>query len=167
MTVEGLERSFGKGEQAVRAVDGVTFEVCEGEFFGFLGPNGAGKSTTIKILTTLMKPSAGKVQIAGFNLQVEQSKIRKVIGYTGQSAGVDDDLTARENLYLMARLYHLPRRERKKSIEDMLEVMQLTEAANRPAYTYSGGTAANDTMWDATPTGHCHGPHAQAETAFP
>lgn len=137
--VTDLVRYFGRGESAIKAVAGISFHVDRGEVFGFLGPNGAGKSTTIKMLITLLKPTGGSATVAGFDLVKDPKAIRDVIGYTSQAATVDDDLTGRENLMLMTRLYHLPRSERKSRVAELIGIMQLEDAADRPAYTYSGG----------------------------
>src|SRR5262245_7757333 len=96
-----------RSAEPVRAVDDVSVQVAEGECFGFLGPNGAGKSTAIKIITTLLAPTSGTVRVAGFDIATDGPAIRRVIGYTGQSIGVDGDLTGRENLTLIGRLYHM------------------------------------------------------------
>jgi ABC-2 type transport system ATP-binding protein len=136
--IYGNARGTG-GDATVRAVDGISFSVKSGEFFGFLGPNGSGKTTTMKILTTLLGRTSGSVAVAGFDLDHDGAEIRKKIGYAGQSIGVDGDLTGRENLSLMGHLYHLPGALVRERVRELLEVLQLTEAADRPAYTYSGG----------------------------
>ncbi len=126
-------------EPDIRAVDGISFEVRRGEIFGFLGPNGAGKSTTIKIITTLLQKTAGGVVVDGFNLEKEPAKIREIIGYAAQEISVDDDLTGRENLRLQCRFYHIPRDETEARIDAILKAVDLVEAADRRAGTYSGG----------------------------
>jgi ABC-2 type transport system ATP-binding protein len=136
--VYGGGKGRGKQEQ-VRAVDGVSFTVEEGEFFGFLGPNGSGKSTTIKIITTLLARTSGAVRVAGMDVDREGAAIRRVIGYTGQSIGVDGELTGRENLTLIGHLYKLPPALVQERVAELLKVLQLEEAADRLAYTYSGG----------------------------
>jgi ABC-2 type transport system ATP-binding protein len=113
--------------------------VSDGEFFGFLGQNGSGKSTTIRIITTLLAKNSGTVSVAGYNVDREPEATRRIIGYTGQSIGVDGELTGRENLMLIGRLYYMPAALLRTRVEEVLSVMELTEAANRPAYTYSGG----------------------------
>jgi daunorubicin resistance ABC transporter ATP-binding subunit len=141
--VHDLVKVYGGGRRSgntsVRAVDGVSFQVAEGEFFGFLGPNGAGKSTSIKIITTLLTPTGGTVRIAGFDIAGDGASIRRVIGYTGQSVGVDGELTGRENLTLIGRLYHMPAALIRQRVDELLAVLQLDDAADRRAHTYSGG----------------------------
>jgi ABC-2 type transport system ATP-binding protein len=127
------------GQEQVRALAGLSFSVSEGEFFGFLGPNGSGKTTTIRIITTLLAKTSGTVRVAGYDLEREAEAIRRVIGYAGQAIGVDGELTGRENLTLIGRLYHLPAQVVKTRVEEILKVLDLNEAANRLAYTYSGG----------------------------
>ena len=134
--VEGLRKVYPDGTEAVRGID---FAVAEGEFFGFLGPNGAGKSTTIKVLITLLPPSSGHATIAGFQLGRDNRKIREVIGYAAQDVSVDEDLTGRENLILSGRLYHLSHRDAERRADELLQVIELTDAANRRAGFYSGG----------------------------
>jgi ABC-2 type transport system ATP-binding protein len=130
----------GPGRQeAVKALAGLSFSVETGEFFGFLGPNGSGKTTTIRIITTLLGKTSGKVSVAGYDLDRDAEEIRRIIGYAGQSIGVDGELTGRENLRLIARLYHLPPALVKSRVEEVLSVLELTDAADRPAFTYSGG----------------------------
>jgi ABC-2 type transport system ATP-binding protein len=134
--VEGLVKSFGPD---LKAVDEVSFSVREGEIFGFLGPNGAGKSTTIKILTTLLRKTSGKVIIDGMDLDNDEMGIRRILGYASQDVGVDEDLTARENLRLQCRYYHIPRSRIDEKVDSLLETIGLTYAAERRAKTYSGG----------------------------
>ena len=128
--VRDLKKRYADGTEAVK---GITFGVKRGQFFGFLGPNGAGKSTTIKILITLLDKSGGEAHILGYQVGRDDNKIRRVIGYAAQEVGVDDDLTARENLLLQGRLYHLPSDELKRRVDELLELMDLTDDADRPA----------------------------------
>src|SRR3989449_7284867 len=129
----------GRGQEEIKAVNDVSFTVGEGEFFGFLGPNGAGKTTVIRIITTLLAKTSGSVHVAGLDVERDGLDIRRMIGYTGQSIGVDGGLTGRENLWLIGRLYHMPNSLVEQRVEELLEVLQLKDAADRRAYTYSGG----------------------------
>ena len=122
-----------------RAVDGISFQVRAGEFFGFLGPNGAGKSTTIKCLTTLLGKSSGRVSIAGHDLETESAEVRTSIGVVSQDTVVDVDLTGRENLLLFGRLQQVPRSELGRRVDDLLEIVELQDVAEKPAGRYSGG----------------------------
>ncbi|MCS7138192.1 MAG: ATP-binding cassette domain-containing protein [Candidatus Caldarchaeum sp.] len=133
--VEGLVKRFGQ----LVAVDNVSFTVEEGELFGFLGPNGAGKTTTINILTTLIRPTSGKAFVAGYDVSKQPSKVRQAVGLVPQEITVDDDLTGRENLMLQAGLYHLTREQARKTIEELLELVGLSEVADKRVETYSGG----------------------------
>ena len=123
----------------VRAVDGISFVVEEGEIFGFLGPNGAGKTTTIRVIVTLLEPTSGRVTVDGIDVVANPEQVRKRIGYAAQFIGVDDDLTARENLVMQGRLHGLDRVEAERKSTELLEVLQLGEVANRRARTFSGG----------------------------
>ena len=136
LLVKDLKKTF---DPDVRAVDGISFYVKRGEIFGFLGPNGAGKSTTIKIITTLIRKSAGKVHVDGLDLDAKPAKIREIIGYAAQDVGVDDDLSGRENLRLQCRFYHIPRSESDERINLIINTVGLADAADRRAGTYSGG----------------------------
>jgi ABC-2 type transport system ATP-binding protein len=122
-----------------RAVEGISFNVAEGEFFGFLGPNGAGKSTTIKVLTTLLRKTKGKVSVAGFDLDESPDKIRKSIGVLSQETSVDVDLTGWENLHLQGRLQQLSGVALNGRVEELLRLVQLDDVAKKPAGRYSGG----------------------------
>ena len=132
---ESLRKVFG----SVVALDGVSFAVEEGEVFGLLGPNGAGKTTTINILTTLIRPTSGSARVWGYDVRTETSKVRSVIGLVPQDLTVDDELTGIENLKLMAALYHVPKDVAERRIEEVLELVDLREAARRRVETYSGG----------------------------
>src|SRR5208283_5314263 len=122
-----------------KAVDGISFDVKEGEFFGFLGPNGAGKSTTIKVLTTLLRKSSGNAQVAGYDLDQSPKEIRKVIGVLSQETIVDVDLTGRENLRLQGRLEQMHGSTLENRVKELLTMVQLEEFADKPAGRYSGG----------------------------
>lgn len=122
-----------------RAVQGVSFQVTRGEFFGFLGPNGAGKSTTIKILITLLERTDGEARVFGHDVGRDADAIRRRIGYSAQEIGLDNELTGRENLLLQGRLYHLPAELLKQRVEELLALMDLSADADRPAGSYSGG----------------------------
>lgn len=136
VVVEDLRKTYGKD---ILAVDGISFRVQSGEIFGFLGPNGAGKSTTIKILTTLLEKTSGKATIAGLDVDADQAAVRRIIGYCSQDVGVDDDLTARENLMLQCNFHHIPKDKAKRKTEELLQKLRLTEAADRRLKTFSGG----------------------------
>jgi len=132
---EGLRRRFG----ATQALSGLDLLVPAGSVLALLGPNGAGKSTTIRILTTLTAPHAGRAEVLGFDVTREAHRVRAVIGVAGQVAAVDDTLTGRENLTLVGRLHHLTGREARRRAGDLLERFSLAGAADRLARTYSGG----------------------------
>jgi ABC-2 type transport system ATP-binding protein len=129
----GLRKSFG--DQV--ALDGVDLEVAEGTIFALLGPNGAGKTTAVKILSTLLKADAGTATVAGFDVATQAAKVRESISLTGQFAAVDEILSGRENLLLVARLRRVP--DAGQLADALLARFQLTEAANRRVATYSGG----------------------------
>ncbi|MFD1017936.1 ABC transporter ATP-binding protein [Thalassobacillus hwangdonensis] len=137
IAVKHLSKIFKKGN--VHAVKDVSFDVKEGEFFAFLGPNGAGKSTTIQILTTLINATNGEVWVAGHDVRKSPGSVRKHIGVALQETGVDPDLTGRELLELQARIFGFNKLESKKRTEELLDVVQLNEAANRRIGNYSGG----------------------------
>ena len=133
--VDSLTKKFGD----FKAIDNISFDVEEGEIFGFLGPNGAGKSTTMMILTTLLKPSSGKVLVGGYDILSDAKKVREKIGYVQQEISVDEFLTGRENLYLHARINQIPSNLIKSRIDDVLELVELGEKQDQAALTYSGG----------------------------
>ncbi|SDO07139.1 ATP-binding cassette domain-containing protein [Halobacillus aidingensis] len=137
IVVEHLTKTFKKGN--VQAVKDVSFEVEEGEFFAFLGPNGAGKSTTVQILTTLINATSGKAEVAGHDVIREPEKVRRYIGVALQETGVDPDLTGREMIELQANIFGFRKEEGKKRAQELLEIVQLTEAAERRIGNYSGG----------------------------
>ena len=132
-------RSLSKSFGTVNAVNDISFAVESGEIFGFLGPNGAGKSTTIMILTTLLKPTSGQALVFGFDVMTQPKQVRQSIGYVQQESTVDEYLTGRENLLLQARLNHIPKDQIDKRIDDVLELIELSDKQNDPVVTYSGG----------------------------
>jgi len=135
IVAEGLVKHFGD----VRAVDGLDLTVPYGTVYGLLGPNGAGKTTTVRILATLLKADAGRASVAGIDVATKPDAVRHEIGLTGQYAAVDEYLTGRENLDMIGRLYHLPRAYVRRRADELLERFSLSDAADRPAKTYSGG----------------------------
>ncbi|HVO42695.1 MAG TPA: ATP-binding cassette domain-containing protein [Aggregatilineales bacterium] len=135
ITVEKLTRRFGN----FTAVNEVSFDVFEGEIFGFLGPNGAGKSTTIKVLCTLLAPTAGKVRVADYDVTAQPDAVRSSIGIVFQDNSLDSGLTAQENLEFHCMMYRIPRRERAERIAYVLQLMDLTDFKGRIVKTFSGG----------------------------
>jgi ABC-2 type transport system ATP-binding protein len=135
VSVSGLGKSFG----GTTALDGIDLAIQEGTIFALLGPNGAGKTTTVQILSTLIPADAGQVRVAGHDVRTEPDLVRAAIGVTGQFAAVDNLLTGRENLLLMADLSHLDREEGRRRAAELLELFELTGAAGKPAMTFSGG----------------------------
>jgi ABC-2 type transport system ATP-binding protein len=131
--VEDVTKRFG----ATNALAGVDLEVAEGAVFGLLGPNGAGKTTLVRVLATLLAPDAGRAEVFGLDVLHEAAAVRQLLGLTGQFAAVDEILTGRENLVLVARLRHLP--DAGPIAERLLARFQLTDAADRKVSTYSGG----------------------------
>lgn len=132
-------RSLSKTFGTVKAVNDISFAVGSGEIFGFLGPNGAGKSTTIMILTTLLKPTSGQALVSGFDVMTHAKQVRQSIGYVQQESTVDEYLSGRENLLLQARLNHIPKDQINKRIDEILELIELTDKQNDSVVTYSGG----------------------------
>ena len=123
----------------IRALAGINFTVGRGEFFGFLGPNGAGKSTTIKILSTLLKKTSGSVQVAGLDIEHSSMDVRRAIGFAMQEVGLDDLSSGMDFLVMQGLLYKLGRREAQIRAKELLELVGLTDVANRKVGTYSGG----------------------------
>ncbi|MDA4124747.1 MAG: ATP-binding cassette domain-containing protein [Thaumarchaeota archaeon] len=134
--VEGLTKSFGEN---VKAVDGVSFDVNEGEIYGFLGPNGAGKSTTINMLTTLIPPTSGTATVCGFDLHKDANEVRRSVGVVPQDYTADEDMTGYENILLCADLYGIPRSDSKRHAVELLQLVELQDAAKRKVSTFSGG----------------------------
>jgi ABC-2 type transport system ATP-binding protein len=139
--VDALEKSYPRqrGGDPVRALAGVSFTVRAGEFFGFLGPNGAGKTTTIRVLATLARPTAGRATIAGLDVLARPDDVRRRIGLAMQTVALENLLSGRENLELVGRLHRLPAAGLRRRVDELLELMNLTGAADRLVGTYSGG----------------------------
>lgn len=135
ITVNNVKKSFGK----VQALQGVSLEVQKGTVLGLLGPNGAGKTTLVRILTTLLAPDSGQILVNGINVAKRPDVVRNYIGLAGQYAAIDENLTGKENLELVGKLYHLTNQEIKERTKQLLEQFALTDAADRQAKTYSGG----------------------------
>ncbi|WP_416984932.1 ATP-binding cassette domain-containing protein [Streptomyces sp. T028] len=135
ITATGLRKSYG--DKTV--LDGVDLAVPEGTIFSLLGPNGAGKTTAVKILSTLITADAGDIRVGGHDLAAAPQAVRAAIGVTGQFSAVDGLITGEENMWLMADLHHLPKREGRRVAAELLERFDLTDAAKKPASTYSGG----------------------------
>ena len=129
----------GRKVEPVRAIDGISFSVGEGEFFGFLGPNGAGKTTTIRILATLLRPTEGRAVVAGHDVVREPAVVRRLVGFAMQTVAVDIMGTGRENLELIGRLHRVPGPELRRRVDELLELMGLAEVSTKLAGTYSGG----------------------------
>jgi oleandomycin transport system ATP-binding protein len=132
---EGLRKRFGD----TQALDGVDLVARRGTVLGVLGPNGAGKTTAVRILATLLRPDAGHARIGGFDVVGRPDAVRRTIGLTGQYASVDETLSGTQNLVMIGQLLDLPRREARARAAELLEWFGLTDAADRPARTYSGG----------------------------
>jgi len=135
ITVSELRKQYGE----VRALDGVSFAVREGEVFGLLGPNGAGKSTTVRVLVTLTHPDSGAAAVAGHDVLRQADAVRRVIGYVPQDSGVDQFGTGRENLMLQGRVQEMNGRDLRSRVDQLLELVGIADAADRIVKTYSGG----------------------------
>ncbi len=135
----GLRKAYGRGRERLPVLDGVDLTLHRGEVLALLGPNGAGKTTTVRILSTLVAPDAGRATVAGFDLVRDAARVRERISLTGQQVAIDLKQTGRENLWMMARLAHLPRRAARARADELLEAFDLTAAAGRQVGTYSGG----------------------------
>ncbi|MDA0756138.1 MAG: ATP-binding cassette domain-containing protein [Crenarchaeota archaeon] len=133
--INSLTKKFKKST----AIDNISLNVEEGEIFGFLGPNGAGKSTTMMILTTLLKPTSGNASVFGFDVITNPSKVRKNIGFVQQEIGIDEYLTARENLQFQCKISQIPKDQTQKRIEEVIDLVELTERQDEQSITFSGG----------------------------
>jgi len=131
--------SLSKHFQKFKAVDNISFQIEQGEIFGFLGPNGAGKSTTMMILTTLLKPTSGNASVQGFDVVTQAKKVRENIGFVQQEIGVDEYLTGRENLIFQSRISQMPKEKVNSRIDEVISLVELEEKQNEAAITYSGG----------------------------
>jgi len=135
----GLVKTFRSRKNEVKALDGIDLDVPEGSVLGLLGPNGAGKTTTVRVLTTLMAPDSGSARVLGHDVVKEADTVRSLVGLSGQYAAVDELLTGRENLWMFGRLYRLNSQQAKQRADELLEIFDLTDAADRILKTYSGG----------------------------
>jgi ABC-2 type transport system ATP-binding protein len=133
--VKNVSKYFGE----VKALDNLSLEIEPGVIYGLLGPNGAGKTTLVRLLSTLITPTSGEIEVAGLNVVREANEVRKIIGLAGQYAAVDEFLTGRETLEMVGSLYHLPKKQVRERAAELLYQLSLTDAADRPAKTYSGG----------------------------
>jgi oleandomycin transport system ATP-binding protein len=132
---EGLVKRYGE----TTALDGVHFTVPAGAILGVLGPNGAGKTTAVRILATLQRPDEGTARVGGFDILRDPVAVRRLVGLTGQYASVDDDMTGRDNLVLFGRLHDMSKADARTRARELLDRFELSDAANRPVKTYSGG----------------------------
>jgi ABC-2 type transport system ATP-binding protein len=135
VVAEGLQKTYGDK----RALDGLDLAVRRGTVFGLLGPNGAGKTTSVRILSTLIRMDGGHARVGGYDVAKEPRQVRRRIGLTGQHAAVDEILTARHNLMMFARLFHLDRRHARRRTDELLRQFSLDDAADKQAKTFSGG----------------------------
>ncbi|MDN5581327.1 MAG: ATP-binding cassette domain-containing protein [Corynebacterium sp.] len=134
-----VRKTYQSSSGEVRALDGLDLAVEEGTVRGLLGPNGAGKTTCVKVLTTLIRPTSGTATVAGLDVVRQAARVREIIGASGQYATIDEDLSARENLMLIGRLFHLGDRTARTRADELLELFNLTDAADRPVKGFSGG----------------------------
>lgn len=137
--VEGLKKHFKANKQTVNALQNVCLDIADVQIFGLLGPNGAGKTTLLRILTTLLKPDAGKAVVAGHDIAASPKEVRKVIGYVSQQGGSEATATGRENLIFQAQLYGLGIKDARKRVAQLLESFDIESIADRIVATYSGG----------------------------
>lgn len=142
---EGLTKRFGKKQ----ALAGIDLEAATGTVLGVLGPNGAGKTTTVRVLSTLLRPDSGRAWMAGHDVLADPEAVRRDLGLSGQYAAVDEKLTGRENLYLVARLYGFGRHAARRRAGQLLSSFDLEDAADLPSGTYSGGGCAEGWTWPA------------------
>lgn len=133
--IQNLQKSYGK----IQGIQDISFSIKQGEIFGILGPNGAGKTTTIRCLTTLAKPTAGKIEVLGIDAIANPKQVRQKIGYVAQEVALDKVLTGRELLQLQASLYHIKKDTAQIRINQLLDLLGLTEYSDRQTGTYSGG----------------------------
>ncbi len=137
--VRDLVKIYGGGDDATRAVDGISFDVASGELFGFLGPNGAGKTTTIRVLATLLRATSGTAKVAGIDVAARPAEVRRRLGLAMQTATLDAFSTGRETLELAGRMHRMPAAEVKQRTNELLELMGLAHVAKKLTGTYSGG----------------------------
>ncbi|MEV8286818.1 ATP-binding cassette domain-containing protein [Streptomyces niveus] len=135
----GLEKSYGRGDERVKVLDGIDLSVERGTVFALLGPNGAGKTTAVRILATLVDADGGTATVAGYDVRTQRRQVRRAVSLTGQFASVDEKQTGEENLRMMARLGGLSRAAARRRAAELLERFDLTAAGRRLADTYSGG----------------------------
>ncbi|WP_025272881.1 daunorubicin resistance protein DrrA family ABC transporter ATP-binding protein [Haloglycomyces albus] len=136
---KGFKKTFKARGETVEAVKGVDLSVAEGEIFGLLGPNGAGKTTTMRMLSTLLEPSAGEAKVVGHDLRKNAEAVRRDIGYVGQHGGTWGDVSARDELIMQARIYGMSKAQARERAAELLDLFQLSEYGDRRTKTYSGG----------------------------
>ena len=139
VSARGLRKTYRTKSGPVHALDGLDIDIEQGSVRGLLGPNGAGKTTTVKVLSTLLRPDDGQASVAGVDVLADPAEVRRRIGASGQYAAVDERLTARENLLMVGRLYHLGSKRARQRADELLHAFDLVEAADRPLKGFSGG----------------------------